>query len=792
MSDSPTWSDGLMSALLNPGVQALAGAAGGFAQAAMPSRLPVPTGAALGMGAAGALQGVQNAARGQLAQQQIQAAQMQNQATASGLPATLASNALRTRMLQDPTLLNQMMGGQQAPSPSATAGGVPTPGSSTVPAPTASPSVTKNAFSSLPDDTTRTLAANAAMRAGLPQEAWPAWMATVHNESGWNINAPDNQDANGSYDIGPGQINSRTARTLGYTPDQLRDPATNLLASAKYFGQQWTAGGADPAKAMAGYNTGDPTKADPDYVSKGMTQLGNWGYAGAAPTQTGPDGQPVTPAGAGTIAQGYIQQANQLERQQSIAKFLGLPAPPGDPAVLRTMAGKYTDLALAGPTAAAVAQNQNIVIRPGGAARIQTPDGPQWTKLPDRIELTDQNTGNKTWAYATPPLVIGNHEVEPGQLSPITGTNGAPAIAESPAAVAAIHARSQVMSSAGIAPAMPGVPAPPVATPAVSVPVPTPPAVAGGAVPPAVPSPGAPAAATPPPAVQNDIQHIAPGITARSVAAGTAYTNTQKPQQEQFEKDSHDVDEITDEANALQGNMSRFYEARDLINQIPQTGSGGQYRANIANFVQTYIKPLPGVGDAADQFLHQMGNLPDASLSQQLFKLTTQAAGQQEKSVVGSRGGIGLTNLFVRANPGLDTLPDANKMMVNFLLAQHQQQLDYARGAQAHFAANSTPYLNGEQGYSDPLANFDRQWNSQDNQKVYVAATNALSGRPFADWTKLLGQDVNAPATQAAIKSTLGVVQRIDPTAQIMWADGQPHVFRAPPAAAVAGGVNAP
>ena len=97
-------------------------------------------------------------------------------------------------------------------------------------------------------------------------------------------------------------------------------------------------------------------------------------------------------------------------------------------------------------------------------------------------------------------------------------------------------------------------------------------------------------------------------------------------------------------------------------------------------------------------------------------------------------------------------------------MAQHQQQLDYARGAQAHFAANSTPYLNGEQGYSDPLANFDRQWKLAQGQPEGLRRGHECTGvgARFADWTKLTGQDVNAPATQAAIKSTLGVVQRID------------------------------
>ena len=56
----------------------------------------------------------------------------------------------------------------------------------------------------------------------------------------------------------------------------------------------------------------------------------------------------------------------------------------------------------------------------------------------------------------------------------------------------------------------------------------------------------------------------------------------------------------------LQGNMSRFYEARDLINQIPQTGSGGQYQRQHCRYISS--RPISsrsrGVGDAADQFLH--------------------------------------------------------------------------------------------------------------------------------------------------------------------------------------------
>lgn len=64
----------IFDALSSPGVAALIGAAQGFGQAAMPTRMPTPIGAVLGMGGAGALQG---AATGQA----LQKAGMQNQQT---------------------------------------------------------------------------------------------------------------------------------------------------------------------------------------------------------------------------------------------------------------------------------------------------------------------------------------------------------------------------------------------------------------------------------------------------------------------------------------------------------------------------------------------------------------------------------------------------------------------------------------------------------------------------------------------------------------------------------------
>ena len=115
----------LMDALSDPGVNTLAGMAQGFAQAAMPTRMPTPIGAVLGMGAGGMMQGAGNAQRMQAQQQQIQGARMQNIATASGLPLTVARNQALTNIWQNPDLLQSMTNGSPMGAPPAGQGGPP-------------------------------------------------------------------------------------------------------------------------------------------------------------------------------------------------------------------------------------------------------------------------------------------------------------------------------------------------------------------------------------------------------------------------------------------------------------------------------------------------------------------------------------------------------------------------------------------------------------------------------------------------------------------------------------------
>jgi hypothetical protein len=102
----PTMSGSLFSpagpgGILDPTTAGLLGLAGGFASAAMPSRMPVPFGAALGLAGQGLAQGVQQGQQMQSAALQNQALGLNNQMTQMRMPAYAA--------------LGKLMGGNSAP-----------------------------------------------------------------------------------------------------------------------------------------------------------------------------------------------------------------------------------------------------------------------------------------------------------------------------------------------------------------------------------------------------------------------------------------------------------------------------------------------------------------------------------------------------------------------------------------------------------------------------------------------------------------------------------------------------
>ena len=186
-----------------------------------------------------------------------------------------------------------------------------------------------------------------------------------------------------------------------------------------------------------------------------------------------------------------------------------------------------------------------------------------------------------------------------------------------------------------------------------------------------------------------------------------------------------------------------------------------------ANFVNTFIKPIPGMGPAVAQFLSDAGRLPPADLAAELEKLQITAAGLQENATVGARGGLGLTTLFMRSTPGFGIPQTAGRDLANMNIIGTQMQLDYARG-RAQVPASQPDYLAGKANYV-PGTTFDAQWVSKPNEENYFAALQALNGHPASEWARMLGNDENR------IHAVLGILRRADPTAVVTWFDGKQY-----------------
>lgn len=128
-NDQPSWLSRLGTAFGNPLVQGLMGMSAGFGQAAMPSPVRIPFGAAIGSGMGGFSQGISNAANLQRAQAQAQQAQMQNQIVAAQMPMMMGQAKLQNQIFQQLNQpggmqrLMQQLGGGGGPMDAAPTGG---------------------------------------------------------------------------------------------------------------------------------------------------------------------------------------------------------------------------------------------------------------------------------------------------------------------------------------------------------------------------------------------------------------------------------------------------------------------------------------------------------------------------------------------------------------------------------------------------------------------------------------------------------------------------------------------
>jgi Transglycosylase SLT domain len=144
-------------------------------------------------------------------------------------------------------------------------------------------------------------AIDAANNAGIPSNATAGFLGIIQQESGFNPYAPNNQNANGTYDTGIAQLNSQYYPGAdSWTPEQ------QLAAAANTYMQNWNSTGGDLAKTIQMYNP----KAPPSYLSNILDfanqfamQLGNID-AGLGGNATGIPGVPSQVPGSSAVVTG--------------------------------------------------------------------------------------------------------------------------------------------------------------------------------------------------------------------------------------------------------------------------------------------------------------------------------------------------------------------------------------------------------------------------------------------------------------------------------------------------------
>lgn len=771
---SGSMGDTLANALSSPGISALIGAAQGFGQAALPSRMPVPIGAALGMGLGGALQGQETGQKLQQGEQSLLGARMQNIATGSNLLPMLQTNKLKSDLLSNPAMLQQMMNGGQMPSGLMSSNGVmsgsdyasrvnlgenatgnPAAKNASGPGGTPTSSAVGNGqflegtwlplfkqmypsqAAGMSDDQILALrtdpAASSAMTQAYAKQNAPVLQQAQIQPTGANLALAHRFGPQGAVGL------------IGASPDT---PVEKILPAAAIAANPTLKG--KTAGQVIGSMTMQMGQAPVDFgqgtqvAGPGAGQTGASTDGPQAPQQMAGQQAPsgmVTPGNALVLAQQYEGRANYIDQMNKLG--LGFLAP-GDPAALRTAAQQFRSIPVESSKALAEMGIKPIVDRYGN---MYIGDGQGGLKFLGRGSEVKPvyypATGQMGWGDVG---AVGIGAQPPAGGGPAQAAGGVPPEMALNAQKAALEAQAH----AGIAPGLPGVAPTSLAPPA--------PGMSPSSTSPAGPLGTQGAASVPGTSVP-----LAPGITAHPLpGGGTALTDTRAGQLDAYKKDMDDTAKLEDELQSTQQAQARTLEMRNVISQLPQTGSQGTQRAAISSFLQTYMPSLASV------FTGQSSMLPNATPAGILAKLQLQTAGLQEKEAVGARGGARLTEMYQKANPSLDQVPDVNRQIANLQVVAQQMDLDYGRGLQSYVQKAGNDYLTGKANYL-PSQNFDSEWLAQRNPQVYMGSTLAMSGRPFQEWAKGL----SSPEIQRA----LDVVKRIDPTSEIMWTDGHPHVF---------------
>jgi len=105
-------------------------------------------------------------------------------------------------------------------------------------------------------------------------------LAIAQQESGFNPNAINTGNSNGTADYGVFQINSTNLASLGLTPASALDPTQNIAAGVNLLAQLQSRYGTDTASILSAYNTGSPNNTGSAYVSSVTSLIPQFGDGG--------------------------------------------------------------------------------------------------------------------------------------------------------------------------------------------------------------------------------------------------------------------------------------------------------------------------------------------------------------------------------------------------------------------------------------------------------------------------------------------------------------------------------
>lgn len=254
-----------------------------------------------------------------------------------------------------------------------------------------------------------------------------------------------------------------------------------------------------------------------------------------------------------------------------------------------------------------------------------------------------------------------------------------------------------------------------------------------------------------------------PGMHVSTENGVTRSMDTSHIQDTMAEADRKQVDADFSHADNMQQNLLRLNDQAHLAdNPALKPGSGGFSRAAISNVLETYIGK-----NAATQWIKDHAMLPDAAIAQEFSKLALQTAATQEREQQGARGmGYRMTEVYMRNNPNLDIQPDAIKRIINLQRVAQQMDIDYVQGLHS-FYNNSLQRWIGRQDDYLPTTHYDENWLKLRNPQVGAASVGILNGQPFTEWQRGLSREETARALQTA--------KRVDPAAKVLWGDGQSY-----------------